>query len=227
VTPRLPRLFASCCIALAGWLAAGSSPAAVTCRPTDVPGVEHCEAGLTAARALQLQETQRASEWCWAASIAMVLRHHGVDVQQEEVVRAYWGSATNLGIPLQDVSPLLRRTWQGRVGSGGAGSVLALPGPTGGVGDAQVLEDLEQGWPVVVGTPRHVMLLVQVTYERSAGGVRVLGAVVLDPAPGGGRRAMHDGERSPAFVLRVHAAPGVQELPARAALVSLATPGTR
>jgi len=35
---------------------------------------------------------QRQTNWCWAASIQMVLNFHGVDVTQEEIVQRIFGT---------------------------------------------------------------------------------------------------------------------------------------
>lgn len=203
----LPSLRA-CGFALATWLLPLSGHATLACVATGTPGVERCQAGLSSASALELHETQKASEWCWAASIAMLLRHYGVHVQQEEVVRAYWGSATNLGVAMSDVTSLLQRTWRDPSGRAYTGSVKALLTPAAGVGDTGVLQDLQEGRPVIIGTPRHAMVLVQVTYERVIADtpeqvIRVLDAVALDPAPGTGLRALRPGERVPPYLTRV------------------------
>src|SRR5687768_14169077 len=57
--------------------------AAEVCSSPDQHGVAHCRAGLTTAQIRHMAVAQEKSQWCWAASIAMVFAHHGYKLEQE------------------------------------------------------------------------------------------------------------------------------------------------
>lgn len=175
-----------------GWVVAmaglawglGSAQAATHCEPGARPGVERCVSGLDREEVAAMAQTQRASQWCWAASISMVLRSYGVDVPQEQVVRAYFGAAADVPVPGEAITDLLNRTWRD-----GAGRSAVLAADSMGPREArlsspEVLGDMDEGRPVVLVLPRHAVVLVQVEYERNIGGQgepRILQATVLDP----------------------------------------------
>lgn len=174
---------------LAGWLGGtGFASAATTCEPTAQAGVERCVTGLPSATAAAMSQNQRASQWCWAASISMVLRAWGVEVPQEQIVRQHFGAAADLPAQGEDIVRLLNRTWRDRAGR--AVSVAADPLPPWrvrmGLAAPEVLQDLDEERPAVLVLPRHAVVLVQLTYERATGDpaseVRLLDATVLDPA---------------------------------------------
>jgi len=172
---------------------------------TEGPHVEarRCTAGLAADLRERLQQWQRASNWCWAASISMVLQSHGVAVRQEEVVRAQFGLALDLGITPEELLRLVDRTWHDRAGRTLKPTLALVPASDAGeLPSAQVLEELAAGRPLLVATRGHVMVLVGVAYEWPAGAAqpRIVEAVVLDPARG--MRTLSTGER-PTFVVRV------------------------
>ncbi|HYD75342.1 papain-like cysteine protease family protein [Ramlibacter sp.] len=175
-------------VMLAGWLGwAGFASAETTCEPTAQAGVERCVTGLPAETAAAMSQTQRASRWCWAASISMVLRTWGVDVPQEQIVRQHFGTATDLPAEGEDIARLLNRTWRDRAGRSVSVSADALPlGPaTMGLAAPELLQDLDDERPAVLVLPRHAVVLVQLVYERpigQPGEVKLLDATVLDPA---------------------------------------------
>ncbi|WBY01779.1 papain-like cysteine protease family protein [Ramlibacter tataouinensis] len=171
---------------LAGWLSWGAPAAAATrCEPTAQAGVERCVSGLPAATLKAMAQAQRASQWCWAASISMVLRAWGVDVPQEQIVRQHYGAAADLGVEGPVIDELLSRTWHDRLGRSVSVSAGALPPSASRMTLAapEIVDDLDNERPAVLVLPRHAVVLVQLEYERSASGeVTVLDAQVLDPA---------------------------------------------
>lgn len=174
---------------LAGWLGwANCASSATTCEPTAQAGVERCVTGLSSAAAAAMAQTQRASQWCWAASISMVLRTWGVDVPQEQIVRQHFGAAADLGAEGAAIAQLLNRTWRDRAGRAVSVSADSLPPWRARMGLAapEILQDLEQERPAILVLPRHAVVLVQLEYERPTGNpsgvVKLLDAQVLDPA---------------------------------------------
>ena len=189
-------------------LGASAAPAATTCAPTGRPGVEQCVSGLSLEAVRALREAQSASNWCWAAAVSMVLRHHGVAVPQEQVAQAHLGAPDNEKASLEAITALLNRRWTDAT-TGRSVDVQASPQARWwrlqGLAAPDVLDDLHHDRPLVLAVRGHAMVLVQVVYERfPAAGVRLLRAVVVDSA-GGGWRDLRPSERQPDYLARVQA----------------------
>lgn len=212
----LKRAFA-CIHAFAGaaglWLAGLHAASAETaCVPVSQPGIERCVSGLSAAALSRIFEPQQESNWCWAASVAMILRRYGVAVPQDEVVRAALGVPENQRASAHAMASLLNRAWHDASGNAVAASaqMLAPWRQAQGVSAPEVIDDLVQGRPLLLGAQEHAMVLVQVTYERRIDGnaltpigVRLLRALVLDPGSGQWLRNLRPNERQPDFLARV------------------------
>jgi hypothetical protein len=222
VSARLLRLFAL----VLGLAASAGAGAMTSCAPADTPGMERCVSGLSPAMLQQMYQPQEESNWCWAASIAMLLRHYGLAMRQEEVVRTGLGSAANERVSDRQLQDLLDRQWQDRAGRQAASTPMPLPAwrRTQGLAAPEVLDDLRGDRPLLVATGDHAMVLVQVVYERridgrpvTPAGVKLLRVVVLDPGSGSWLRSLGSDERLE-FVARVRVTPGdsgVQQLAAR------------
>lgn len=208
-------------LAAFGALAAG---ARTICAPTGEAGVVRCVTGLRAAEMAAMFQEQHASNWCWAASIAMILRRYGLDVPQDEVVRTAFGLAANERASVQAMAALLNRGWDDAEGRAVVVSSRPLP-PWHrffGLAAPEVLDDLAHGRPLLLATQQHATVLVQVIYELrvdgeplTVAGVRILRALVLDPASREWPRSLEPAERRPEFVARIRA----EAAPARSAMV--------
>lgn len=209
---RLPAWAIGAALVVFGCMLAGRAVAAVSCAPSQAAGIERCVAGLAPATLERIYQPQQASNWCWAASVTMVLRRYGLHVDQEEVVRARFGRADNVQVSGQAIGELLTRRWDDHAGRQASSSATLLPPWHRALGLAapEVLDDLAQGRPLLLGAEQHAVVLVQVVYERridgravAPAGVRVLRAVVLDPASGQWLRSARSDERLPDFLARV------------------------
>jgi hypothetical protein len=192
--------------------AAGTALAGTTCGPSGEPGIERCVSGLPADALMRMQQPQRASNWCWAASISMVLRRYGVQVPQAEVVRAHFGSPENVGAGAPVIAGLLNRQWRDEAGRSLSASAAPVPHWRRHLGlvAPEVLADLDEDRPLLLGAQQHAMVLVQVVYERSIDpavasrqATRLVRAVVLDPASELGVRSARAAELQPEFLTRV------------------------
>ena len=181
--------------------------AAVACEQPDANGTRRCKAGLTQAQVQGMQRTQEQSQWCWAAAVAMVLSHNGMAVSQEDVSRQYFGDAANRKVSGAMLTEMLT---QARLRTGGAAAR-----PDVMVGDsaarryeldnALLVAELIAERPLVFAVNGHAMVLVEVVFEQSAlKGTRVIGATVIDPAPGRGVRVLASTEMRPSYVAAVH-----------------------
>jgi hypothetical protein len=192
-----------------GTLAAGAAPAGTMCAPTARPGVEQCVSGLPMQAVQAMREAQSASNWCWAAAVSMVLRHHGVAVSQEQVAQAHLGAPDNEKASPEAITALLNRRWTDAA-TGRSVDVEAAPQARWwrlqGLAAPDVLDDLHHDRPLVLAVRGHAMVLVQVVYERSsAAGVRLLRAVVVDSSAGGGWRDLRASEGQLDYVAHVQA----------------------
>lgn len=198
-----------------GLLAAAGASADTRCVATGRAGVEHCVSGLAPEVLGEMRQSQAASNWCWAAVVSMVLRRHGLRVPQQEIARAGLGEAADRKLPLEALTELLNRTWRDEAGR--AVATVASPLPTWwqqqGVAAPAVLDELHREQPLVISVQEHAMVLVQVAYERAPGQpVRLLRAVVLDPAPQGGLRTLRPSERQLDYLARVEARPAAAQV---------------
>ncbi|MBK6005281.1 hypothetical protein JJB11_04180 [Ramlibacter ginsenosidimutans] len=169
-------------------------------------------------------QAQHASSWCWAASIAMILRRYGLDVPQDEVVRTAFGLAANERASMQAVAALLNRGWNDAQGRAVVISSRPLPPwrRSFGLAAPEVLDELAQGRPLLLAAQQHAMVLIQVIYERrvdgeplTVAGVRMVQALVLDPGSREWPRSLEPAERRPEFVARIE----VEARPARSPAV--------
>jgi hypothetical protein len=192
--------------------AAGSSWAGTQCGPSDQPGIERCVSGLPADSLLRMQQSQRASNWCWAAGISMVLRRYGVLVPQDDVVRAQFGSPDNVAADATAITGLLNRTWRDAAGRSLSASAAPVPRWRRHLGlvAPEVIADLDQDRPLLLGARQHATVLVQVIYERaidpdlaSRQGTRLVRAVVLDPSGDMAVRSARGAELQPDVLTRV------------------------
>jgi len=209
--PTFERLLRSparhVCALLFACIATCGAHAATRCAPTERAGMERCITGVAPSAVREIQEQQKASNWCWAASISMLLASGGVRVPQEEVVREHFGTVVNERVTGKEFHALLNRSWHtpsGEIVETAARPVAPWWGQLGLMAP-DVLADLEQGRPLVLGLHEHAVLLVEVTFERQTGGnpgsYRLLRAGVLDPA--NGLRSLRREEIPLEFVTRV------------------------
>lgn len=224
----LPRLAAA-----AFALVAASAHAAPDCGPSGRAGVDRCVVGLSTVTMTRMQQVQQASNWCWAASISMLLRRYGVEVPQRTIVQAHLGKMENVRITVDDMARLVDRRWTDAQGRSLVASVKPLPGwrMRLGVIAPEVLEDLAQQKPVILAAERHALLLVQVVYDRVVGEggkgdqIELVRAVVLDPASPGGVRSLRAGERKPDMLALVDTQLQLPTLAADSVKTAQATPG--
>lgn len=176
----------------------------------DASGIQRCKTGLSDAQVQQMSVTQEKSQWCWAASIAMVFAHHGYVLPQAQIVRQHFGDDTDRGVAGEDMTRMLGRAWQDTQGRSFSSAALA--------GDAHarrfqfandtVIRELASQRPMIIGALGHAMVLVQVEYERfvAQDAVRITGGTVIDPMPGRGVRRLTAQESRPSYVVAVQVA---------------------
>ncbi len=161
--------------------------AATECGPLMPNGVQRCVIGIRSSMLdVRAAGTQHLSQWCWAACIEMVFAYYGFRVAQRRIVEETWGSIVNLpGMPEQILNNL-NRDWEDD-----RGRSFSVSGDTFTTSIQTAAEDLANDMPLIVGTLGHAVVLTSIDYLRDVyGNFQIGAAIVRDPWPGRGRRAL-------------------------------------
>ncbi len=128
---------------------------------------------------------QRQSNWCWAATVQMVLNYRGVPVTQEQVVqRIFNGAVPNVAGQPDQILTALRGWAFTRNGQ----RVMLSSSPVAFDG-SEIVRDLAERWPIVVGVRMssdsgHAYVLTAVTYQVDQWNRPIfLTAILRDPWP--------------------------------------------
>ena len=146
--------------------------------------------GIPAERMNFVAASQRNSQWCWAASIQMVLNYYGVSISQEQIVaRTYgvgpYGNLPNWAGSFESITANLNN-WNfdnfGRQYSVMASLNWGAPTP------AVLLQELSQGRPVIVGyqsgqNSGHAIVITAASFTQSPAGPIIQSIVARDPWP--------------------------------------------
>jgi hypothetical protein len=161
-----------------------------------------CEVGVSLPEIMQTYESQRASQWCWAASIAMIFRHYDYNVSQETIVRALYGTLTNLpAFSTVQIARLLSRVWTDDDGRRFRCSVRAAYDVFFGITaitNSYIVHELRAERPLLYCNRSHAMVLTAVAYVESQVGPQIVNVGFVDPYPGMGVRGPMPGEAYPA-----------------------------
>ena len=153
-------------------------------------GPNYFVAGVPGAEFRHFAARQRSQNWCWAATIQMVLNYHGLYVTQEQVVARVFGRLIDRPGRPEDILSALSG-WAPDV-RGRYSSIQASPFVFRG---SEVVRDLMTRWPLIVGlrpppnaprgTPGHAFVLTAAYYSVDRFNEPVfLGVVLRDPWPG-------------------------------------------
>ena len=171
-----------------------------------------CRAGLPSAlmHIPALVNMQYQTQWCWAASIAMVFARYGFAVQQERIVEDAFGAVVNMPAYPDEILGALTGRWEDELGR-----PFEVRSGVGWAFVNEIIRDLAHDHPVIVGTRGHAMVLTALEYVRPSRSLHegstplhVAAAVVRDPWPGIGRRILTEEEwRSVDLAARIRVAP--------------------
>lgn len=172
--------------------------AALSCGPQMPPyGVQACVAGIPQEKLDTVYITQEESEWCWAACIEMVFTFWEHPVDQEEIVRQTWGEIVNMPAQPAQIVAALNRPW-----TDSNGDTFRVRGDVSSVTGAAAAQDLANGMPLIIGSMGHAMVLTAISYNRAPNSQgQVTGAIVRDPLPGRGKRALSPQEAAATMLL--------------------------
>jgi len=134
---------------------------------------------------------QRSLNWCWAASIQMVLNYHGLHATQEGVVMRRFGQLIDRpGSELDMIDSLTGFAFyrDGRAARAEASSERP--------GDRELIEDLALGNPLIIGLKMpglsvgHAFVVTSANYHYLPDGTPVIESLTLrDPWPGNPSRS--------------------------------------
>lgn len=152
-------------------------------------------------------QTQQQSEWCWAASIAMLWAFYGHPISQSEIVSSVYGGVQN--IPAQAGYQLVEVLNGQRVDDNGRSFLSTVTGVYDATANVatltydQIAGALDGNQPVILGLitsqgSGHAVVLTQITYYQIPGspyaidpsGYNILGGGIFDPWPGNGAQSI-------------------------------------
>lgn len=127
---------------------------------------------------------QRKANWCWAATVQMVLNFHGLYVSQEQVVDRIFRQQVNEGATPDQILEALHG-WAPDY----RGRFSAITSTPYIFSDADLVNDLTDCWPLIVGLKNgdesgHTYVLTAVYYRLDRNRRPILDKVILrDPWP--------------------------------------------
>ncbi len=150
------------------------------CGSYNVNGVQRCVAGINSSILnVVASDRQRASQWCWAASIEAVLNYYGYNITQEDIVYQTWGNIRNMPGTYRDILSALNKTYVDR-----DGYRFTVRAETYSANPISASNDLANDYPLIIGTQGHAMVLTALEYDRDQfGRGSVVNAIVRDPWP--------------------------------------------
>ena len=156
-------------------------------------------AGIPDSRLDTIFSNQQQNQWCWAASIQLILKHHGVDVSQRSIVqRAFQCDPDQpMANAPANVPVITGALNEWRTDSAGYSQIVsAVAWPADAVAPETLLHELEQGMPFLVGyqlqvpdpargwiTAGHIVLASGATYIPNPAGAAITSITVRDPSP--------------------------------------------
>lgn len=127
---------------------------------------------------------QLQSNWCWAASIQMVLNYHGLQVSQLQLVEKLFGDSQLNQAATADQILMALKGWQIDI-NGNLRQVFAQEIT---YNDSRIITALSYKWPIIVGLHDengvHAVVLTGAQYEvKPEGEIKLLQVILLDPWP--------------------------------------------
>ena len=152
------------------------------------PGVQYV--GIPSETMRYFTASQHNSQWCWAASIQMVLNYLGVDISQEQIVARTYGVETSGNLPNRagDFQRITGNLNNWSIDNRGRPYVVSSFFGSGAPPPSYLLSELAAGRPVIVGyasgpSSGHAVVITAASWTPSANGPMIRTLVVRDPWP--------------------------------------------
>jgi len=128
---------------------------------------------------------QQQNEWCWAASIQMILNYYGIPATQQEIVTRTYGIPVDQPGSDSAINAALNgwgRTVGGQIRTIHSASGPGLPTP------AVLLNELNQQHPILVAfatgpNSGHAVVVTAASYVPTPNGPQITSLVTRDPWP--------------------------------------------
>jgi hypothetical protein len=175
----------------------------INCTPYDAKGIQYCEVGIPSTIIDVVGfDTQQMNQWCWAASIQAVFNYYGHEISQDRIVSETFGTIVNWPAQPYQILTALNRTW-----IDDDGNYFNVHGESYSANCVTAAQDLASGYPLIIGTLGHAMVLTALSYYRDfKGNGWIQSATVRDPWPLNPRRRILSAHEwiSTSFLVRIH-----------------------
>ena len=170
------------------------------CQPNQF-GQQVCYAQVPVQSLAAIYDDQNQSQWCWAASIAMLFNAFGYRVSQERIVQETFGGLFNMPAGSGSViSQQINRSWRDDGGRAFRSQLVAsydFDARRAAIDNPFMIAQLADNRPMIYGNRSHAMLFTRIDYVPTPMGPNVFAAGVLDPWPGIGPRSLSPIEMVP------------------------------
>jgi len=147
-----------------------------------------CSALIDPSRFLKddVSQRQRQNQWCWAACVSMICNWHHHPLDQADIVTRIYGGTANMPGDDQVLTRVLNDTWTDKNGASFtiAAKTFSPMMNSFNVSNADIVSDLENDKPILVGARSHATVLARVDYYDGPNGPQIVQAHVIDPWPG-------------------------------------------
>ncbi len=132
---------------------------------------------------------QKKPQWCWAASIQMVLNYYNIAIKQEQIVERTYGREVNGQLPNWTASigtiHMNLNNWS--VDNTGKRYIVNAQFGYGAPEPIYLIEELRQQRPVIIGyqsnSGGHAVVITALSYYESDYGPVISSIIVRDPYP--------------------------------------------
>jgi hypothetical protein len=141
--------------------------------------------GIPAVQFNTVAASQQANEWCWAASIQMILNYYQIPASQQEIVTRTYGIPVNEPGSDQAISAALNGLGRS---TGGQLRTIRSVGQPGVPPPALLLNQLSQQRPILLTfatgpNSGHAVVITAASYIATPAGPQIASLVIRDPWP--------------------------------------------
>lgn len=149
----------------------------------------------------QTYQTQKASQWCWAACISMVYTYYKHPVSQQRIVADVYGGVVNMPSGSGfNIARQLNRKWTDDSGKSFTAQLTAaydFDARVFAINNNWMISELDQNRPIIIGAGTHAVVGTAIQYYVTPWGPNVVSVGVFDPWPGVGARGLYPAEMTP------------------------------
>jgi hypothetical protein len=146
--------------------------------------------GIPGAKLNYVSASQEKAQWCWAASIQMVLNYYNIDITQKQIVERTYGKDMFGDLPdwAASIETIHSNLNNWSVDNKGQTYIVNAQFGMGAPEPFFLIEELSNQRPVIIGYQSkfggHAVVVTALSYYESAMGPVIRTIVVRDPMPG-------------------------------------------